>query len=114
VLCPALLQKTEKQEGYMKWIGSGILAIFLRVSSKFVLARTNSPQALILAGTAFIIFGYIRLLCGSVEYLPKSSSKKWIGWRIALVTVFGLFTLLGLFLVIGFSVATLVRGGNYR
>jgi hypothetical protein len=94
----------------MKWIGSGIFIIFLGLISKFVLVGINSSQRLILAGAALIIFGYIRLIYSRVEYLQKPTSKKLIGWRLLLVIVFGFFTLLGLFLVIGFSVATLVRG----
>jgi hypothetical protein len=99
-----------KMKGIISWFGGGLLSICLGLSNKFVLAGTNSSQALILAGAALIIVGYILLLCSSVEYPQKPTAKKKIGWRIALVTVFGLFTLYGLFMVIGFSVATLLRG----
>jgi hypothetical protein len=98
----------------MKWIGSGIFAIILGLSSKFVLVGTNSPQALILLGVTLIIFGYIRLICSEAKVSKKLHQKRRISWRIALVTVFGFFALLGIFLMTGFSVATLVRGEIIR
>ena len=99
---------------HLGWIGSGILIIILGISGKFVFVGTNSPQMLILFGEALIIIGYVQLIRSKGGLNTVPTRKKRIGWRIALVIVLGFLTFIGLFMITGFSVATMVRGEDIR
>lgn len=91
-------------------LGSGALAVLLGASNQFVLLGTKSPQMLILVGALLLILGYASLFRFEINPTTAPTQKNRLWWRVALVAACGVFTLLGLVLIIGFSVATLLRG----